>query len=96
MTCLAGWALPIAHHASILRIGGRFSCVTNGPGLIPGRSSFEWRRGRAAWRIATPGAVPKHSAIGITEDYFKNTAAANTDIDPNAGLLPPEMKGHWG
>jgi hypothetical protein len=37
-----------------------------------------------------------HSALSQTNELIKINAAINTALDPTAGLLPPEMKQHWG
>ena len=41
-------------------------------------------------------ALGVHSAANVTSEYFRNSAAANTDLDPNAGLIPQDAVGHWG
>jgi hypothetical protein len=37
-----------------------------------------------------------HSALSQTNELIKTNTATNTALDPTAGLLPPEMKQHWG
>jgi hypothetical protein len=51
------------------------------------------------WSLTLLGAssvLALHGAIDTTSDYYKTNAAANTDLDPNAGLIPQDLKGHWG
>ena len=46
----------------------------------------------------TAGAVGlgAYDAITTTEQYYATNAAANTDLDPDGGLLPAEARMHWG
>ncbi|MEZ4462943.1 MAG: DUF4157 domain-containing protein [bacterium] len=37
-----------------------------------------------------------YDAITTTEDFFAQNAATNTDVDPDAALLPAEARMHWG
>lgn len=46
--------------------------------------------------LGASAALGIHSAAGLTSEYIHNGAAANTDLDPNAGLIPQEAVGHWG
>ena len=46
--------------------------------------------------LGASAALGLHSAVDTTSEYFRNNAAVNTDLDPSAGLLPPDMKEHWG
>jgi hypothetical protein len=41
-------------------------------------------------------AVGGIDATLTTEEYFRNQAATNTDINPEESLMPQDMKGHWG
>jgi len=45
--------------------------------------------------LGAGAALGVHSAAGVTSDYFQNRAAANTNLDPNAGLIPQDVVGHW-
>lgn len=46
--------------------------------------------------LGTSAALSVHSAVDTTLEYSRNNSATNTDSDPSAGLLPPDMKQHWG
>lgn len=46
--------------------------------------------------LGASAAIGIHGAVDTTQEYFRNNAATNTDLDPSAGLLPPDMKQHWG
>jgi hypothetical protein len=46
-----------------------------------------------AWGAFGTGVV---GAANETEQYFTNQAAANTNINPDKSVVPPDMKGHWG
>lgn len=37
-----------------------------------------------------------YDAVEQTNDYFEKKAAANTDLDPNAAMLPKELVPGWG
>ena len=41
-------------------------------------------------------ALGLQGAIRTTEEYLQTSAAANTDLDPNAGLIPQDLKGGLG
>ena len=37
-----------------------------------------------------------YGTVETTKDYLTKNAEANTALDPNAGLIPQDLKGHWG
>lgn len=46
--------------------------------------------------IATSLGIGVYDAVTTTQGYLRDQAAANSALDPNAGLLAREDAGHWG
>src|SRR5262245_30185789 len=63
-------------------------------GLAVGSAFFTG--GASLALLGASAALGVHSAADQTSEYFRNSAAANTDLDPNAGLIPQDLVGHWG
>ena len=63
-------------------------------GLAVGGAFFSG--GASLALLGASAALGVHSAADMTSEYFRNSAAANTDLDPNAGLIPPDAVQHWG
>jgi hypothetical protein len=63
-------------------------------GLAVGGAFFSG--GASLALLGASAALGVHSATDVTSEYFRNSAAANTNLDPNAGLIPQDAVGHWG
>lgn len=46
--------------------------------------------------LGASAALGVYSAADLTADYLRDSAAANTQLDPTAGLIPRDQVPHWG
>ncbi|RRD56702.1 hypothetical protein EII20_09655 [Comamonadaceae bacterium OH2545_COT-014] len=69
-------------------VGALLAPVSGGSSLAATVARWGMRAGAVGFGL--------YDANDAIQDYRRDKAAANTALDPNAGLLPPEQAGHWG
>lgn len=63
-------------------------------GLAVGGAFFSG--GTSLALLGASAALGVYSAVDVTTAYVRDSAAANTNLDPTAGLIPRDQVPHWG